>query len=325
GGKLTSCLVNPRACHETELNYIPTQQIKKIAVVGAGPAGLAAATVAAERGHSVTLFDAAGEIGGQFNVAKRVPGKEEFYETLRYFKKKLETTGVDLRLNTRVSVDDLVKGGFDEIILATGIMPRTPAIPGIDNAKVISYLDAILQRKPVGQKVAVIGAGGIGFDVSEYLTHQGTSASLDADKFNREWGIDKDYREAGGMMPAEVEASPREVFLLQRKATKVGDGLGKTTGWIHRAGLAARQVKMVPAVQYERIDDAGLHVRINDEARVLDVDHVIICAGQEPQRELHADLVAAGLSVHLIGGADVAAELDARRAINQGVRLAAAI
>jgi len=326
GGKLTSCLVNPRACHETELNYIATTAVKKIAVVGAGPAGLSAATVAAERGHSVTLFDSASEIGGQFNVAKRVPGKEEFFETLRYFKRKLETTGVDLRLNTRVSVDDLAKGGFDEIILATGIAPRTPAIPGIEHAKVISYLDAILQRKPVGQTVAVIGAGGIGFDVSEFIIHQGVATSQDREAFWHEWGIDANLEARGGVagIKAEVHAPARQVFLLQRKKTKVGDGLGKTTGWIHRTGLKNKNVQMLNSVEYLKVDDAGLHISIaGGELQVLPVDTVIVCAGQDPLRELQDGLVAAGQNVHLIGGADVASELDAKRAINQGSRLAA--
>jgi 2,4-dienoyl-CoA reductase (NADPH2) len=324
--KITSCLVNPRACHETEIPLNPTTQRKRIAVVGAGPAGLGFATTAAQRGHEVTLFDAASEIGGQFNIAKKVPGKEEFFETLRYFRRQLEILGVTQKLNTRVSVATLKDGGFDEVVLATGIVPRTPAIPGIENAKVMNYLDVLRDEKPVGERVAVIGAGGIGFDVSEYLTHTGTSASLDAEKFNREWGIDTQYRHAGGLMRAEVEASPRQIFLLQRKTTRVGEGLGKTTGWIHRSGLKHRHVEMIAAVNYERIDDEGLHVSIGGgPTQVLPVDNVIICAGQEPQRELQAGLEAAGLTVHLIGGADVAAELDARRAINQGVRLAASL
>ncbi len=326
GGKLTSCLVNPRACHETELNYLPTQQPKNIAVIGAGPAGLAAATVAAQRGHQVTLFDSASEIGGQFNIAKRVPGKEEFYETLRYFGRKLQTTGVDVRLNTRVSVDDLKSAGYDEIILATGVEPRMPAIPGIDHPKVLSYLDVILERKPVGKRVAVIGAGGIGFDVSEFLVHQGVSTSLDRAAFWDEWGIDEALEARGGVagIKPHPHAPARQVFLLQRKASKVGDGLGKTTGWIHRTGLKNKQVQMLNSVEYLKIDDAGLHIRIGDgEEKLLAVDNVVICAGQDPLRELYDGLKDAGQNVHLIGGADVAAELDAKRAINQGSRLAA--
>jgi 2,4-dienoyl-CoA reductase (NADPH2) len=326
GGKLTSCLVNPRACHETELNYLPAVQLKKIAVVGAGPAGLAAATVAAERGHEVTLFDSSSEIGGQFNVAKRVPGKEEFFETLRYFKRKLETTGVSLQLGTRADVAGLVAGHFDEIILATGIAPRMPAIDGIDHPMVLGYLDVLRQRKPVGPRVAVIGAGGIGFDVSEYLVHQGVATSLDRDAFWHEWGIDTQLQARGGVagIKPEPHAPARQVYLLQRKASKVGDGLGKTTGWIHRTGLKNKQVQMLNSVDYLKIDDQGLHIRVaQGEPQVLAVDNVIICAGQDPLRELHEGLLAAGQSVHLIGGADVAAELDAKRAINQGSRLAA--
>ena len=326
GGKLTSCLVNPRACHETELNYLPAIEVKKIAVVGAGPAGLAAATVAAERGHQVTLFDSASEIGGQFNVAKRVPGKEEFFETLRYFARKLQTTGVEVCLNTRVDVAQLLAGGFDEIILATGIAPRTPAIPGIDNPKVLSYLDVILERKPVGARVAVIGAGGIGFDVSEFLVQQGVATSLDREAFWKEWGIDTQLEARGGVagVKPEVHAPARQVFLLQRKASKVGDGLGKTTGWIHRTGLKNKQVQMLNSVEYLSIDNDGLHIRIGEgEPQVLPVDNIVICAGQDPLRELQDGLIAAGQNVHLIGGADVAAELDAKRAINQGSRLAA--
>ena len=325
GGKITSCLVNPRACHETELVIAPTAKPKRIAVVGAGPAGLSFAVTAAERGHTVELFDSASEIGGQFNIAKKVPGKEEFYETLRYFDRQLALRGVKVSLNTRVTADALKVEGFDEVVLATGVTPRTPDIDGVNHPKVMSYLAVLRDNKPVGKSVAVIGAGGIGFDVSEYLTHSGTSPSVDAPKFYAEWGIDTGYAQAGGIQPAQVHASPRKVHLLQRKESKVGDQLGKTTGWIHRTSLKAKRVGMTPGVQYEKIDDAGLHIRVGDQAQVIAVDNIILCAGQEPQRELYGALQAAGCSVHLIGGADVAAELDAKRAIDQGTRLAATI
>jgi 2,4-dienoyl-CoA reductase (NADPH2) len=330
-GKLTSCLVNPRACHETELNYTPSASPRNLAVVGAGPAGMAFAKVAAERGHKVTLFDAGSEIGGQFNVAKRIPGKEEFYETLRYFGVMLDKYNVDIRLNTRVSVEDLVAGGFDEVILASGVAPRTPDIEGIDHPKVMGYLDALLERKPVGRRVAVIGAGGIGFDVSEFIVHKGKSAALDAGHFMREWGVDLSVSHRGGIAGVEpqVPEPAREVYLLQRKSSKIGKNLGKTTGWIHRTSLKNQQVRMIPGVAYRKIDDAGLHITVTPkgaeqgEDQVLPVDSIIICAGQDPLRELQEGLEQAGMPVHLIGGADVAAELDAKRAIDQGSRLAA--
>ncbi len=323
--KLTSCLVNPRACHETVLNITPSAHSKKVAVVGAGPAGLACATVAAERGHEVTLFDAASQIGGQFNVAKLIPGKEEFYETLRYFDRMLSKHKVRVELNRRVEAQELIEAGFDEVILATGVVPRVPDIAGVDHPKVIGYLDALLGRKPVGKTVAIIGAGGIGFDVAEFITQEGKSASLDVAEFMKEWGVDLTVSHRGGIagLEPELPAVPRQVYLLQRKASKVGNGLGKTTGWIHRASLKNRNVQMVAAVEYEKVDDAGLHVKIKGEPRVLAVDTVILCAGQEPLRELQADLEQAGVKTTLIGGADVAAELDAKRAIAQGTRVAA--
>ncbi|NIB43697.1 NADPH-dependent 2,4-dienoyl-CoA reductase [Pseudomaricurvus alkylphenolicus] len=323
-GKMTSCLVNPRACHETELNLVPTTNIKKLAVIGAGPAGLAFATSAAERGHQVTLFDAASEIGGQFNVAKQVPGKEEFYETLRYFQRQIELTGVEVKLNTPVSVEDLNNSEFDEIILATGINPRVPPIPGVEHDKVLGYLDVLKDKKAVGKKVAVIGAGGIGFDVSEYLTHSGEATSQNIEAFMKEWGVDMSLQARGGIegVAPQVAKSPREVFLLQRKTSKVGGGLGKTTGWIHRTGLINKGVKMIPGCEYLKIDDDGLHIKVGEETRVLDVDNVILCAGQESKRDLVEGL---NKPHHLIGGADLAAELDAKRAIDQGTRLAATI
>jgi 2,4-dienoyl-CoA reductase (NADPH2) len=325
GGKITSCLVNPRACHETELVIAPAPAAKRIAVVGAGPAGLSLAVTAAQRGHAVTLFDAASEIGGQFNIAKKVPGKEEFHETLRYFRRQLELGGVDLRLGHRVEAAQLIEGGYDEIVLATGIRPRVPAIDGVDHPKVLGYLDVLQGDRPVGERVAIIGAGGIGFDVAEYLTHAGDSGAVAPRKFYAEWGIDTGYARAGGLAQPQAEPSPRRVHLLQRKSTKVGDQLGKTTGWIHRTSLKARSVAMGSGVAYERIDDAGLHITVDGQPQLLEVDNVVLCAGQEPQRELHAALSAAGCSVHLIGGADVAAELDAKRAIVQGTTLAASL
>lgn len=322
-GKLTSCLVNPRACHETELVITPTEQPKNIAVIGAGPAGLAFATTAAQRGHKVTLFDAASEIGGQFNIAKRIPGKEEFYETLRYFKRQLELTGVNLQLNTAIDADLLNNSEFDEVVLATGISPRKPDIAGIDHPKALSYLD-VMQGAEVGQKVAVIGAGGIGFDISEVLIHQGESSSQNIPVFMREWGVDMSLQARGGVeqIQPSFEPAAREVYLLQRKKSKVGNGLGKTTGWIHRTDLAKKGVRMLNKCEYQKIDNQGLHLLVDGEPQILEVDNVVICAGQEPRRELAEQI---GKPVHLIGGADVAAELDAKRAIHQGTSLAAEI
>ncbi|WP_327426555.1 NADPH-dependent 2,4-dienoyl-CoA reductase [Streptomyces sp. NBC_01236] len=322
-GKITSCLVNPRACHETELVLAPTRLRKRVAVVGAGPAGLAGAVSAAERGHDVTLYDAAPEIGGQLNVARKVPGKQEFDETIRYFRTQLELHGVDVRLNTRVTADAL--DAYDEIVVATGVSPRTPDIPGVDHPSVVGYLDVLRDGAPVGDRVAILGAGGIGFDVAEYLTDSGDKASEDPATYFRNWGVDMEYRAPGGLAAPERPAPPRTVHLLQRKATKVGAGLGKTTGWIHRTELKHRGVTMVPGVRYDRIDDAGLHVTVDGHSQVLEVDTIVLCTGQEPRRDLYEELLAAGRSVHLIGGADVAAELDAKRAIKQGTELAAAL
>ncbi|MGY3957882.1 oxidoreductase [Aeromonas popoffii] len=322
-----SCLVNPRACFETELTFGRVPQPKKLAVVGAGPAGLAFACYAAERGHQVSLFDQAPIIGGQFNFAKQIPGKEEFHETLRYFAKRLEKCGVELYLGQRQSAESLLGGGFDEVILATGIRPRSPNIPGIEHPKVMNYLDVLRDHKPVGQKVAVIGAGGIGFDVAEYLVEKKVEMDADGhrDHWLKEWGIDKQLDQRGGLIAPEIDAPERQVWLLQRKESKVGDGLGKTTGWIHRTVLKNRKVQMLSGVQYLGIDDEGLHIQVGETKQCLPVDQVIICAGQEPLKELQAGLQAAGKPVHIIGGADVAAELDAKRAIRQGAELAAVI
>ena len=300
---------------------VPAWNGHKVAIIGAGPAGLAFAVNAAARGHSVTLFDAQQEIGGQFNIAKQIPGKEEFYETLRYYRRMLDLHGVNLQLGQQVTADRLLD--FDETILATGIAPRMPEIAGITHPKVMSYLDVLRDKAPVGQSVAIIGCGGIGFDTAMYLSQPGVATSQNIDAFCEEWGIDTTLQSAGGLRPEgpQREKSPRRIVMLQRKAGKPGDGLGKTTGWIHRATLLARGVNMIPGVSYQKIDDEGLHVTIGGEIRILPVDQVIICAGQEPKRELADPLRAAGKVVHQIGGCDVAMELDARRAIAQGTRL----
>ena len=322
--KVASCLVNPRACHETELNYTPAATRRRVAVVGAGPAGLACAVVAAERGHDVTLFEAANEIGGQFNLAKRIPGKEEFNETLRYYRRQLALKRVQLELGRRITAQELGTRGFDEVVLATGVSPRVPPIPGIDHPKTLTYPQVIRGERDVGQRVAIIGAGGIGFDVAEFLSHDGPSPSLDVRVFMKEWGIDPSLIARGGVSDeGHVASSARTIYLLQRKRSKPGEGLGKTTGWIHRTALRRRGVRMLAGVSYRRIDDAGLHITTAAGEQVLEVDQVVICAGQDPLRELQAPLESAGLRPHLIGGADVAVELDAKRAIDQGSRLAA--
>ncbi|SIN68277.1 2,4-dienoyl-CoA reductase (NADPH2) [Parasphingorhabdus marina DSM 22363] len=327
-GQLTSCLVNPRACHETMLNYLPTENVKRIAVVGAGPAGLAYATVAAERGHKVTLYEAASEIGGQFNLAKTIPGKEEFYETLRYYSRMIEVLGIDLLLNTRADAATLKEQGFDHVIVSTGIKPRTPEIPGIDHDKVAGYIDVITGKKPVGRKVAIIGAGGIGFDVSELISHSGPSGAVDKDVFAKEWGVDFENHPRGGVtgVEPEVARSDREITLLQRKDSRVGAGLGKTTGWTHRLALTRRGVGMMNGVTYEKIDDAGLHILQSDgQPHLIEADTVIVCAGQDPLRDLYDELESAGMSAELVGGAYEAKELDAKAAINQASRMAAEI
>ena len=319
--KRASCLVNPQACHETELRYLKTRNPKKIAVVGAGPAGLSAATVAAERGHQVTLFDAADRIGGQFNMAARIPGKEEFWETIRYYGKMIEKHGVTLELNRRVTAEELDKAGFDEIIIATGVVPRTPGIPGVDHPKVVSYVDVLRGNAEVGQRVAVIGAGGIGFDVSEFLAHDHHLPSPEPlDHWLREWGVDFDSLEHGGLVSPQVDRPEREIYLLQRKTSALGKDLGKTSGWVHRAVLKKKGVHFMKGCNYEKIDDQGLHITQGGESVVLEVDTVVICAGQESLRELYRE---GKNNFHLIGGADLAAELDAKRAIRQGAELAA--
>ena len=320
--KLATCLVNPRACHETELVFTKATVPKRIAVVGAGPAGLACSTELAARGHTVELFDSAAEIGGQFNMAKVIPGKEEFHETLRYFGRRITATGVKLSLNRRVTANDLK--GFDEVVIATGVTPRVPKIPGQDGPNVLSYIDVLLHKKPVGKRVAVLGAGGIGFDVSEFLVEQ-HSPTMDLDAWKREWGVGDPATARGGLVKPEVSAPARQVYLLQRKATSPGKGLGKSTGWIHRAALKKKQVEMLAGANYELIDANGLHISFGEKREkptLLEVDTIVLCTGQESLRELAAPLVAAGINTHIIGGAFEAGELDAKRAIDQGTRLA---
>ncbi|KRI63870.1 NADPH-dependent 2,4-dienoyl-CoA reductase [Acinetobacter pittii] len=322
--KIATCLVNPRACYETELIFKEAQVKKSIAVIGAGPAGLSFAVYAADRGHQVKIFEASHQIGGQFNIAKTVPGKEEFYETLRYFSRQIELRpNIELVLNHQATYEELSQANFDEIVVATGVTPRQLQFEGIDHPKVLSYLQVLKDCVPVGQRVAIIGAGGIGFDTAEYLTHEGESGSLNPEKFYEEWGIDTQYEHVGGLKQSKVEASEREIYLLQRKTAAVGAGLGKTTGWIHRTGLKNRQVKMFAGVQYDKVDDQGLHITVDGKPSVLEVDHVVICAGQESFTAMYDQLKTDGKNVHLIGGAKEAGELDAKRAIRQGAELAA--
>jgi 2,4-dienoyl-CoA reductase (NADPH2) len=329
-GRVCSCLVNPLACHETEVVLTPADKPRRIAVVGAGPAGLAVSTTAARRGHRVTLFEAQNRIGGQLNVAVRIPGKAEFRETLRYFQRQLEITGVEVRLSCNVGAADLADADFDAVVVATGIVPRRIDIPGSDHPKVVGYLEVLTGETPVGKTAAIIGAGGIGFDTAVYLTHE--DAHGEAEAYYREWGVDPGYAQPGGLTPdaGGPLPSPRKIYLLQRKGGKVGAGLAKTTGWIHRAALKRRGVDMLSSITYEKIDDAGLAINRKGRREVLAVDHVVVCAGQEPCRELAEALVdkagaAGGIDVHVIGGADRAVELDAKRAIDQGVRLAAVL
>ena len=321
--KRASCLVNPRACHETELAIAPAAQAKRVAVVGAGPAGLACATTLGERGHAVTLFEQAPDIGGQFNYAKRIPGKEEFHETLRYYRHRLAELGVEVRLGCRAEPEML--RDFDEVVVATGVVPRQVQFSGSDDPRVLGYLDVLAHDHPVGPRVALIGAGGIGFDVAEFLAERPPSPTLDPVCWAQEWGVDRTFANRGGLVAPAPEPPARQVWLLQRSEGRPGARLNKTTGWVHRATLKARQVRMLGSVQYQRFDDAGLHILLDGQPQVLPVDNVVVCAGQEPSRALADALLQAGLKPHVIGGADVAAELDAKRAIDQGTRLAAVL
>ena len=318
-----SCMVNPRACHETELQIVPTKVRKRIAVVGAGPAGMACASTLAERGHDVTLIDAANEIGGQFNYAKRIPGKEEFHETLRYFRQRLIDTGVRIRLGEIADGASIKAAGFEDVVIATGITPRKISFPGSNDARVLSYLDILAHNTLVGHRVAIIGAGGIGFDVAEFLTEHAPSPTTDIARWTREWGVDMQLAQRGGLNPPHPEPAARQVWLLQRTEGRPGARLNKTTGWVHRATLKNKQVTMLGGVAYDRFDDQGLHITVDGQSQVLPVNHVVVCAGQEPNRSLADVLTSQGQRVHVVGGADVAAELDAKRAIAQGTRLAA--
>ena len=327
GYQEVSCLVNPRACHETKLVYRPVARPKRLAVVGAGPAGMGFAITAAERGHAVTIYEARDDIGGQFNLASRIPGKEEFTETLRYWRTMVAKLGITLKLGTRVDADQLAAAGFDEVVVAAGVSPRQVQLPGIDHPKVVGYMDAILGHQPIGRRVAIMGAGGIGFDVAELISHEGTSGALDVEVFAREWGIDFVNHPRGGVtgVTPQVAKADREVWLMQRKTDALGKTLGRTTGWTHRMTLQRRGVHFVAGVEYLAIDDAGLHTRVNGEPRLFDVDTVIVCAGQVSERGLFDALQARGVTAHLIGGAFEAGELDAKRAIKQACELAAAV
>jgi len=321
--QVCSCIVNPRACHETILNFDPTNFKKSIAVVGAGPAGLAAATLCAERGHKVTLFEKASEIGGQFNMAKRIPGKEDYAETIRYYGKMIEKHLVDLRLDTKVNAEMLANGNYDEVIICSGVNPRKLHIDGIDHNKVLDYHDVLYKNVPVGKKVAIVGAGGIGFDMAEFLAHEGESVSLNVEAYMKEWGVDMSYENRGAFTMAHNSPSPREIYLLKRSKGKHGKNLGKTTGWIHRASLVKKKVNMISMVEYLKVDDSGLHIRVGEDVQVLDVDNVVICAGQESRDDLSKQLIEHGINVHVIGGALNSKDLDAKRAIKEASYLAA--